>query len=559
MFIRIVVFTCFALFFLPLIILGENSYFTVWDVLDSDFIYPVLLKMSGQWLNFSADAVIPNVFNGIPRSAFRTGLSLTVTLFQVFPPHVAYIINYIIVHSVAFAGMYLLLRHHFLANTKEITLCLSIALIYACIPFYSIYGISFGGQPLLLFCFLNILRNRDKWYDWLCISLFPFYSNFALTYPFYFTVLAALFAADGFMKRKLNLRFLIAVVLLGAIYCLADFQMLKALFIDKQFIPHRIEFNRELVKSITFWESVKKCIKLLFHSHFHSGAMWTFPVIIASAFVYFRNRINKSLFHLLLPVILLILILYGFYDQLAVALGPMVPLLTMFQFDRMYIILPCIWMILLAVSLKKIKEDFPSNQGIYLTGLLLVVQLSLVLAENSQFMNNVKLLAGKKIQEPAYKEFFATDLFEQVDRFIDKPKNDYRVVCIGMHSSVALMNGFFTLDGYFDLYPLEYKHKFRKIISKELDKNKWIRKNFDGWGNRVYIMPAELEMNFLCGKNDTLKIRNLELDLETLKQMGGKFIFSAVEIDISRIPGLRLEAMFSHPDAYWDIYLYAVI
>ena len=70
------------------------------------------------------------------------------------------------------------------------------------------------------------------------------------------------------------------------------------------------------------------------------------------------------------------------------------------------------------------------------------------------------------------------------------PVEDYRVASIGIHPAIAQYNGFYTLDTYNNFYPLSYKHEFRKIIEKELEKNKKIRNYFDAWGGRCYFFTV---------------------------------------------------------------------
>ena len=83
---------------------------------------------------------------------------------------------------------------------------------------------------------------------------------------------------------------------------------------------------------------------------------------------------------------------------------------------------------------------------------------------------------------PSFKQFYATDQFNEIDQYIGAPKSSYRVASIGLHPAIAQYNGFYTLDTYNNFYPLEYKHQFRKIIAAELDKNAHLRQYFDDMG-----------------------------------------------------------------------------
>ena len=52
---------------------------------------------------------------------------------------------------------------------------------------------------------------------------------------------------------------------------------------------------------------------------------------------------------------------------------------------------------------------------------------------------------------------------------------------------VAVVSDIKIGDGYFNVYPLSYKKKFRKIIEDEIENNYFLKKNFDTWGSRLMI------------------------------------------------------------------------
>ena len=57
---------------------------------------------------------------------------------------------------------------------------------------------------------------------------------------------------------------------------------------------------------------------------------------------------------------------------------------------------------------------------------------------------------------------------------------------VGLDPMIAVMNDIKVIDGYHNIYPLNYKIKFRKIIEKELEKNNVLKNYYDDWGNRIY-------------------------------------------------------------------------
>ncbi len=89
-----------------------------------------------------------------------------------------------------------------------------------------------------------------------------------------------------------------------------------------------------------------------------------------------------------------------------------------------------------------------------------------ILEFNTEYKHTVNILIGneKHVYEPSFDRFFAQDLFTQIDRYIGRPKQSYRVVSLGMYASISKLNGFlYSLDGYLNNYSLAYKQEFRKI------------------------------------------------------------------------------------------------
>jgi hypothetical protein len=104
-----------------------------------------------------------------------------------------------------------------------------------------------------------------------------------------------------------------------------------------------------------------------------------------------------------------------------------------------------------------------------------------------------------------------------------------------------------------------YKHAFRRVIARELEKDGEIRGYFDTWGSRCYLLSSELKREFLCHKGHRKReVENLQIDTELLGKMGARYVISAVRIVNHRSLGLRLEKVFERNDSPWQIYLYSI-
>jgi hypothetical protein len=63
------------------------------------------------------------------------------------------------------------------------------------------------------------------------------------------------------------------------------------------------------------------------------------------------------------------------------------------------------------------------------------------------------------------------------------------VLSVGVDPMMAPMNSVPSIDGYYVMYPLEYKHQFREIIRDSL-RDSGRSAYFDRWGSRVYTFHA---------------------------------------------------------------------
>ena len=156
-----------------------------------------------------------------------------------------------------------------------------------------------------------------------------------------------------------------------------------------------------------------------------------------------------------------------------------------------------------------------------------------------------------------YSQFYSENLFENIEKFIDKDQKNYKVVSVGIHPSIAVYNGFYSLDGYSVLYDLKYKNQFREIIAQELEKSEILRRYFDEWGSRAYIFSDEIGQNYLRKKNDVYPI-NINLNTSKLYEMGGRYIFSSYKIKNYVENNLQMLKIFSDNKSVWKIYLYEV-
>lgn len=542
--------------FAPFFILGSNAYVIYTDNLDSDFIFLHVLKISGMLFHGDSNAIVPNIMNGLPRVYFHSEFSFIRVLFLLLPSFWAYIINSIIVRIIGFTGMYLLMRDFFCNGNKKTAGY--IAALFAIIPLYTLYGLSVAGVPIILWSFLLILQSKQKWYHYLIILLFPFYSHFALIGPFLIVLLLSIaIYAKIFSFFKVNSIYYIALVLLFCTFLLANYHIIESYVFPNGVLSHRSEWN---APPYAIKVAFKQMIKVFLFGHIHSTSFLAIPIYILGLLTMWSVRKDRrKLLNLTIPFVLigLISIFMALYPFIKYALRDNLHIITTFQLTRFSFLIPVMWFFIIGLSVK-----YSTSDKKYIP-IFFAIQAIIIVVANKEIKNNYIHLLTKgpaTFNFNGFNAVFSQDLYKEVKTYIGKDPSTYKVVSLGIEPTVALYNGFYTLDSYQNYYPLSYKHAFRHIIEKELGKNIELMERFDTWGNRCYLFSAELyECCVLdCNKLKNCEINHLEINVKALKELGGSYIFSAVPINNYKQLGVEFLDKFTSPYSRFNIYLYKI-
>lgn len=545
---RLIVFALVILagYLSPLFLLQENAHIRVHDNLDSNLAWYRILARSGEIFG-PVNGIIPQIINGLPRNAFGTELSGIVWLYVLFPTMSAYAISQAITRIFAFLGMYLLLKRHLLTEEKYGLIRVGTALAFSLTPFWPSGMLSTLGMPLALWAFLNV-RNGDKsWKNYAVFTLLPLYSSIVLGFFFFLAAMGILWLSDIVRKRGWGLPLLFSIVYMSSIYMLVEYRLVYSFLFEK--VPNsRDEYFHT---TLPLWRAVRLVLKnfILGHNHVMTvHALFIFPAtLIAFYFVYSKNLWKQEkvfVFLFVLNFLLSTWYAFWFYEGW-IPVTKHFHFLNTFNFARFHFLRPLVIYAGFALALKIISEQRVNLQSAARG--FLAAQIALLCLFNDELIYQNK---------PTVKEFYAEDLFRQVKDYIGQPMADYRVASIGLHPAIAQYNGFFTLDTYNNFYPLSYKHQFRKIIKKELKRNKTIRTYFDKWGGRCYLFSAELGKNYMIKKGSKRHLKNLHIDTDLFKKMGGRYIFSALPIDNASANNLILQKVFTSKNSAWRIYLY---
>jgi hypothetical protein len=343
-------------------------------------------------------------------------------------------------------------------------------------------------------------------------------------------------------------------------------------FLAPGFTSHREEIR---VVGLSTAEALNRSIiSFIFDRVNEVGAQNLFVIgaaALAAGAALFK-KISARLMTALIMTTMLTAVLWGCkYWSGVIPIREKYQLLNAFDFSRFYWLNPFLWYVIFALALVIVSKI---KWGKALVALFIICQLLYMFVNYNweyRYLLGIRTsYAGSPLTYSlSYKEFYSENLFKDIREFINQPQQDYRVASIGIQPAISQYNGFYTLDIYTDIYPLAYKHQFRRIIEKELKKSPLLRKTFDETGKRCFLFASELGgSKRIAGKifsrgitkkdGERLKIKNLEINTAAMKEMGGRYIFSVVEILNHAQNGLSFERTFESKESPWRIYLYKV-
>ena len=563
-----------AAVFVPYLILGEGSVFPIHDQLDETLLTYVL---NVRHCSIGGDTVFPELLGGINASGMQPSAVLFILLYRIFPVFGAFVVQYLIVSVVGFFGMY--------GSVKEITgssiLALATAVCFSLLPVQPIYGLSASGVPLLLYCFLCLYQRKHAAGSFLGILFFGLTTHLVLIgyVVLGFWLIAVIWLC---LRKRPNSLINLGFLCLMGTYIGVNHSLFGELLLGGSgYTSHR----EELVNyTMPFWETVAD-VFLNSAQHapsLHHGLILPVGLALILGLVFRKKLDEKGRRHLLwawlgLAVLAGAAFLYGICH-----LPPVVHFknscsgfLRYFQLERFYWLYPAGWYLEFALCFSlwwngggRNQEDAGGGEKkepagkhlvwkiLALAGILLPV-VQEIKPESYLYLNVNQINNGSAITGYiTWESYYAEDLMAQLEDVIGREMDTYRVAHLGMSPAPSLMHGFYTVDGYSNNYPLEYKHLFRRVIAKELEKNEQTRLYFDEWGSRCYLFNSATGNAWMLGKTEEIRYEGLEFDMEALRDLDCEYIFSAGEILDYEKMGLTFLGYYETDSSYWGVWLY---
>ncbi len=565
-----------AISIIPTLILGENGYVVYHDQLDGEITTYILLTKHYK------ESFIPEILGGVSKSSLVPASYGTLLMYFIFSkPFVAFEINQIFIQIIAYIGLFILLQE--VHVNKWISLFT--AVLFCILPFYSVYGLCVMGQPLFFYACYSLWK-RQNWSSYVIGIVFALFSSPILVgYADCFLLLLAAIICKLRDRKKSN-RLLALLGVLVSIYVLLYWTLVLNVSTYNEFISHRTEFA---IQTTATWKEL--FIDLFFNGQYHAASIHSRMIpfvtlvyiiaIICLCVCEIEKEKKEKLVILVLAfsAIIIIALFYAFWrcKEITLLRHEVGGVLVEFQAERFYWLYPCLWFFSFGLSMDFLIEatGYLKTINISSFGIKILQKrrniFSLVASamciiiffftgediySGSFLKNNNCLINNADYTCYTYQKFFSTELFCEISDFIGRPQNEYKVGSVALYPAVPLYNGFYCIDGYSNNYDIKYKHRFRRIIEKELDKNESIREYYDKWGNRCYIFSGELGNKYFIPKWEHISLANLSLNHEALQELKCDYILSGVEIKNPSDSGLAFVKTFENSSSPYRIWLY---
>lgn len=553
-------------------ICGEKSVIAVHDNLDLFIPQFQMMKDTGTFFSHGKDVPF---LGGISRDVLPSEFSLYTVLFMILPAYPAYVIGYLLKIVIAVFSCVLLAKDVCRENYGEYKpLAWVLGLAYGALNVFPAFGIPFASIPLALWLCRRVYREPQiKWYIFLffypLLSYFSYFGIFILAY------MAFAFLWLWMRDKKFPARLLLAVCVLSAGCIACEYRLFGTmLFGDEATIRTTMEAG-----SFTAGEIIRTIGEVFAKGMFHAESVHTYLVLPVCIFYflylnisYLRSKNSKDIFHDLYNLLMLVIVfnsaVYGIYywEGFRGLVEKLCPPLTGWQFNRTVFFSPFLWYAAFFLVLKRLYESRSHKKVMKAAAnLLAVAALLLIVLTNTRyndlyhtcFDQAYRLAKGAPSNQLGFGEFYSEELFEEAKADIGY-EGEWSAA-YGFYPAILEYNKIATLDGYLGFYSQDYKEAFRKIIAPALERVEESREYFDTWGARASLYSGT-DISIVSATRDYHVTDNdIYIDTDAFKALGGKYIFSRIEISNDKEAGLALIGSYTHKKSPYSLYVYKTL
>lgn len=560
----------------PYLVFGTHANVVAHDHLDANFTWAVVLAHEGQ-IFAPPDAIVEPFLGGLERRYLGGSFQLYYWIFALVPPFAALVVAEALTRAIAYIGAFVLIRHlqmHVVQSAlgaRDVLLCAMIAAGFALLSFWPSGGAAVAGVPLFFWAALIVrypIKHLKVAAGIACaIVVFVLYGSLVLSGVFALTFTTVFLLRDmarGNWVKAARLAGFNAVV--SAAFIAQNSALIAG-------VMSAVPTSRDELIAPSFpTRDVLELMGTSFLNGQYHADPGTSPAMLLAVFgalltvclMWLRGADMRNtslhaalrLFGAAFAALCLTAAIHGIYYWDVTRAAVAHSALSGFNFGRFHWLQPALWMIVFAAALFIITVALKSKRGTLFAMALAAGQIVFSVAALPAY-------SPSSVKQPPFADYFAEDVFSPLHDLLADTGQDVRLGMIGIHPAIAQFSGFRTVDAYLQFYPLETKVRFRKIIAKELDKDKTLARYFDEWGNRAYLFAADLEKcRAACYSRVAPKQIQLDFDIDAFKDFGGTHIVSASKImnasslGLTEIAHLQNDPQFARMRL--NAYVYAV-
>ncbi len=536
----------------PFIFYGENSFITIHDNLDITASFYKLFKDNNLFFKFDSPAP---ALNGMSTIYFITSsFSIQALLNAIFSTFTAYLLSFIFSLIIGFFSMNGLLNYIFKGEGKK-NIYKLISLSFCILPAVSDWYFGMATLPLIIYIFLRLLNIKDNSFNKKVslLVLFPIMSNFTAQGIFVLGLWFVGLIYYSLKRRSINKSLLFGFLFLVIGYILVNLRLFYSMFVVKETLNRSI-FN------IPPGNLIESFISYLIKGFYH-GSTLQYKIILPTIILgvpLLNFKYKRADFTRIINFSAILIILFSFiaalYDSkvLTEFIKAVIPPLDGFNWGRIVYFNRVLWYVIFCGILVGIHKYSKIK---YLSYILAIMQICYIIISPVEYNDSVKNIFHNHFAEKGnitYSEFYSENLFSKIKKDINY--NGEAVIAFGYHPAVLTYNGFNTIDGYMNSYPLTYMKKFRELIAPELEINEKDRAYYDMWGGRLYVYSSE--MSYEPTRSKVTNSVNLNINMNIFAELKGKYILSRGKIRNSDELGIKLLNTYDDENGIYTIYVY---
>ncbi|MBD5470883.1 MAG: hypothetical protein HDR19_07175 [Lachnospiraceae bacterium] len=554
----------FACESLILLLCREHIYVGICDNLDLFITQLKMLHDNGAF--FVHHQEMP-ILGSIHRNYFPSEFSLYNILYLILPDIYAYIAGFALKLVIALCSCVLLAKLVLGKTYQEYEkIVVLVAVAFATLPLYPMYAICFASLPLILYLFIRIYRESNKWL-YFAVFLYPLLSYFTFFGAFLLGYLLIAIIVLWIRDKKPSLRLVGAFVALMLGFVCFEYRLFSVMLLSDEATIR----STMVIANYGIADLWKSFVTVFLYGFSHAKSVHTYFVLPVCALYFIWNNIQYVMgkkkgkvyadaFNLTVLFIVFNCVVYAFYfwEPLRNLIEALLPPLKGFQYGRTIFFNAFAWYFAFFIAVKDLCQK---HQRIaYLACILAIVAVGGTQCEYSDFYNTCycnlyKLVKHKEVNQLSYGEFYGAPLLKDIKKDIGYTA-DQGACAYGFHPAMLSYNGITTIDGYCGYYSQSYKEQFRTAIAPTLDSSERWQKYYDEWGCRAYLFSASGENLYDFGANADAPPQDIQIDASALKELGCDYIFSRVEITNAADMGLDFFNKYDKEGIPYSVYLY---